>query len=91
MISKKIKSELLIQISRYFNNEYTKEEYAKLTEEYFTRNAEFIENTEFYRVFNDIVPDACIINLDEPGLTEEKKEQQFREQLEIAYSKLMKL
>lgn len=84
-----VKRELLAQISRYLNSEITKEEYADIAESFFTRHAELIVNSRFYRVFIDSVPDACLYYIDEPGLIEEKKEKLFREQLTSTYLELI--
>lgn len=88
MIAEDVKKELLTQINRYLNNEIKKEEYADIAEPYFTEYVKHIENSEFYRVYSSIISDACIIYIEEPGLTEEEKEKQFRKQLERAYLEL---
>jgi hypothetical protein len=86
-----VKRELLAQINRYLNHEISKEEYADVAEPFFTCHAELIKNIMFYNVFTDIVPDACLYYVDEPGLTEEQKEILFHEQLANAYLKLKDL
>lgn len=86
-----VKRELLVQISRYLNNEISKEEYANVAESFFTCYAELIKNTKFYSVFTDIVPVACLYYVDEPGLEEEQREVLFQEQLANAYLKLKDL
>jgi hypothetical protein len=91
MTTDDVKRELLAQINRYLNNEISKEEYADVAETLYTCHAELIEDTMFYNVFTDIVPDACLIYVDEPGLTEELKEILFHEQLANAYLKLKDL
>lgn len=45
----------------------------------------------FYNVFTDIVPDACLYYVDEPGLTEEQRETLFYEQMDNAYLELKDL
>lgn len=42
-------------------------------EPFFAKYAELIVNSNFYRVFVDNVPEACLFYVDEPGLTEERK------------------
>lgn len=86
-----VERELLSQLSKYLNGEITKEEYANIAETFFSGYAKIIENRKFYRVFVDSVPDACLFYVDEPGLTEEKKENLFREQLTNAYLELISL
>lgn len=91
MIAENIKKELLTQINRYLNNEITKDKYADIAEPYYTKYAEYIEDSEFYRVFRSIIPDACIIYVEELGLAEEEKEKCFRRELERAYLELKDL
>ncbi len=91
MMEENVKKELLTQINRYLNNEITKEQYADIAEPYFTEYAEYIEDSEFYRVFESIIPDACIIYIEEPGLADEEKEKRFRKELERAYLELKDL
>jgi len=91
MIAENVKKELLTQIRRYLNNELTKEQYADIAEPYFTEYAKHIEDSEFYRVFESIIPDACIFYIEEPGLEEQEKEKQFKKQLERAYLELRDL
>lgn len=91
MIEENVKKELLTQIRRYLNNELTKEQYADIAEPYYTEYAEYIEDSEFYRVFASIIPDACIIYIEEPGLEEGEKNRQFRKELERAYLELKDL
>lgn len=91
MIAENVKRELLTQIRRYLNNELTKDQYADIAEPYFTEYAEHIEDSQFYRVFESIIPDTCIIYIEEPGLAEEEKDKQFRKQLERAYLELKDL
>lgn len=86
-----VKRELLAQINRYLNNEISKEEYADVAETFYTCHAELIKKTMFYNVFTDIVPDACLYYVDEPGLAEEQRETLFHEQMDNAYLKLKDL
>lgn len=88
--SLEIKVTLLNQIEQYLNNEITRKTFGYVAEEYYTENAHFIENTEFYETYNRIVPDACLFYIDEPGY-EEDKEKCFRKEMEEAYELLKPL
>ena len=85
------KKTLLLQIERYLKNEITKEQYADITEPFYSKYAKHIETTEFYRIFRDNIPDACIVYADEPGGKEMEKDSEFRAILQDTYEKLIEL
>jgi hypothetical protein len=92
MLSKRleIKHALLNQIKQYLNNEITRKTFGYVAEEYYNENAHLIEDTEFYKIYNQIVPDACLFYIDEPGY-EDDKEKCFRREMEEVYSLLKPL
>ncbi|MDD3137883.1 MAG: hypothetical protein PHX08_02795 [Lachnospiraceae bacterium] len=86
-----VKEELLAQINSYLSNEITKEAYYTIAEAYFTKHAQYIKNTAFYYEYINVIPDACLIFIDEPGLSSQEKEKQFRLALEMVYVRLKDL
>ena len=50
-----------------------------------------MEESRKKKCFMDKVPDACLLYIDEPGLTPEIKESRFHEALQEAYVTLEKL
>ena len=87
----KFKKGVLNQIRRYLNGEITKEEYYNISELFYSENANCCNDEIFKRKFLDTVADACIIYIDEPGLTPEIKEKEFYKELNYAYEELEKL
>lgn len=87
----KFKKEILNQIRRYINGEITKEEYYNISEPFYSENANCCNDEIFKNKFLDTVADACIIYIDEPGLTPEIKEKEFYKVLNEAYKELEKL
>jgi len=82
---------LLSQISKYLNGTITKEHYYGIAEKYFSDYGSIISNTKFRDTFLQIIPDACLFYLDEPGMSEVEKEQKFHKELTTVYSKLVQL
>lgn len=85
-----VKHTLLNQIEQYLNNEITRKTFGYVAEEYYTENAHFIENTKFHEIYTRIIPDACLLYIDEPGY-EDDKEKCFRREMEEAYDLLKPL
>lgn len=88
--SLEVKCNLLRQIERYLDGEITRNVFGNLAELYYTGNAHLIKNTRFYEAYSGIVPDACLIYIDEPG-NEDDKEKCFRIEMENAYEILKTL
>ena len=86
--SLEIKITLLNQIEQYLNNEITRKTFGYVAEEYYTENAHFIENTEFYETYNRIVPDACLFYIDEEAL---KRDGKLREEFISKFSSEVKV
>ena len=87
----KFKKEILNQIRRYLKGEITKEEYYDIAEPFYSKYANCCNDEIFKNKFFDTVADACIIYIDEPGLTPEIKEKEFYKELNYAYKELEKL
>ncbi len=62
-----VKHTLLNQIEQYLNGEMPRKTFGYVAEEYYTENAHLIKNTKFYEVYSQIIPDACLFYIDEPG------------------------
>ena len=87
----KFRETLLSQMKDYLDGRITKEEYYNQAEPFYTEYANTYENPLFHMCFMDKVPDACLLYIDEPGLTPEIKESRFHEALQEAYVTLEKL
>lgn len=87
MDAKEVRDTLLYQMEEYLNGKITKENYAIMAELFYSRYAYLIENTKFYDVFSDAIPDCCIVNVDEPG-NEEEKERDFYRIVKETYEQL---
>lgn len=81
---------LLQQMEKYLRGEITKEEYAIITEEFYTKYGHIIEGTKFYEAFSENIPDCCLINVDEPG-NEDGKEREFLKTIRDIYEQLINL
>ena len=82
---------ILRQIKEYLDGNITKEEYYQLAEPYYSQYADSYKNKPFHDRFLSIVADACLIYIDEPGLSPETAERQFYQALCDAYEELQKL
>lgn len=82
---------LLKQIKEYLDGKITKEEYYEMAEPFYSKYAKTYENPAFHKYFLDTVADACIVYIDEPGLTSRQKDELFRKLLREAYINLQKL
>lgn len=91
MSGMKFREILLSQMKDYLDGRITKEEYYDQAESFYTEYANAYKNPLFHKCFMDIVPDACLFYIDEPGLTPEIKESRFHEALQEAYMTLEKL
>ncbi|MBQ3125187.1 MAG: hypothetical protein IJC09_07205 [Clostridia bacterium] len=85
-----VKLTLLNQIEQCLHNKIEKSEFAYLAEQYYSENACFIEHTDFFEIYKEIIPDACLFYVDEPG-TESEKEKHFYAELREAYELLKPL
>ena len=83
-----VKKTMLNQIEQYLNGEITRRDLDDIAEEYYTENAHIIDGTEFYKVYSQIIIDACLVDVEEPG-DEEKQENHFHGEMEKAH-KLLK-
>lgn len=79
---------LLKQIQDYLEEKITKEEYYNTAEPFYTKYANSYINPEFHEVFLSTMADACLIYIDEPGLTPEIKEELFYKTANEAYKRL---
>ena len=86
----KVMYTLLNQIELYLNGKITRQTFNFIAEEYYTENADLIVNTKFHEVYSQIVPDACLFYIDEPGY-EVDKEKCFHKEMEKAYELLKPL
>ena len=87
----KFKKEILNQIRRYLKGEITKEEYYDIAEPFYSKYANCCNDEIFKNKFFEIVVNACIYYIDEPGLTPEIKEKEFYKELNYVYKELEKL
>lgn len=83
-----IEQQLLSQIKKYLDHEITREEYAVLSESYYSENESLIKDTQFDEAFTKSVPDACLFYIDEPGGSEEEKEKSFYSIMSQVYEEL---
>lgn len=84
------KETLLNQIKEYLDGKITKEEYYEKAEPFYSKYADTYENPLFHEYFMNTVADACLIYIDEPGLTPEIRETMFYKSLSEAYLNLQK-
>lgn len=82
---------LLKQIKDYLDGKITKEEHYEMAGPFYSEYAKTYENPAFHKYFLDTVADACIVYIDEPGLTPRQKDELFRKLLREAYINLQKL
>ena len=87
----KFKKEILNQTRRYLKGEITKEEYYDIAEPFYSKYANCCNDEIFKNKFFEIVVNACIYYIDEPGLTPEIKEKEFYKELNYVYKELEKL
>ncbi len=85
-----VKKTLLQQMENYLCGKISKEDYAMIAEEFYTNYGNLIEETQFYKIFSENIPDCCIINVDEPG-NEVEKERNFQKILKDTYDQLVHL
>ena len=79
------KENILNQIKDYLDGKITKEEYYELAERFYSEYADTYQNPLFHEYFMNIVADACLYYIDEPGLTLEIREKMFHKSLNEAY------
>lgn len=84
------KETLLNQIKDYLDGKITKEEYYELAEPFYSKYAASYQNPLFHKYFVNMVADACLIYIDEPGQTPEIREKMFYKSLSEAYLILQK-
>ena len=77
-------------MENYLCGKISKEDYAMIAEEFYTNYGNLIEETQFYKIFSENIPDCCIINVDEPG-NEVEKERNFQKILKDTYDQLVHL
>lgn len=82
---------ILNQIKAYLDGKITKEEYYAISEPYYTAHADDYENAPFHECYLSTVADACLLHIEEPGSTPERKEAMFRAEMSEAYKKLQEL
>lgn len=85
------REKILEQMQAYLTGKITKEEYYDISELFYTEYANSYSNSRFHQVFLDTVADACLIYIDEPGLTPYKKEELFYETVKDAYAQLVQI
>lgn len=90
MNTQEIKKTVLQQMKNYLNGTISKEDYARIAEEFYTKYGHCIAGTDFHKIFSENIPDCCIINVDEPG-NEDKKERDFQKIMKDTYKKLLHL
>lgn len=81
---------IMSQIRSYLDGSITKEEFYNTCEPYYTKHAVSYHNQSFHDYFIDIVADACLVYIDEPGLSPDENERLFHETLKAAYVELQK-
>lgn len=91
MNEEKVKSELLSQIKEYLSGNITRDKYYEIAESYYSLYAEYIKGTDFHEVYMPAIADLCMYYIDEPGLTEEVKEETFRREIQKVYEELLLL
>ena len=82
---------ILKQIRSYLEGEISKEEYYNIAEQYYNKYVDSCDNIAFKKCFLDNISDACLLYIDEPGLTSEEREKQFFEVLKSTYELLLNL
>ncbi len=76
---------VLKKIKDYLDGMVTKEVFYDFIEPFYTKYSAGDDNSLFHKHFVELVMDACLYYIDEPGLSVEEKETQFRKSLEEAY------
>ncbi len=78
---------LLSQMKDFLDGSISKEEYGKVAEETITKVGKYIDDTDFYRAFMEVIPELCLDYIDEPG-DEQQKDMMFIEGMKNAYKEL---
>lgn len=90
MEASKIIEQLKMQMKFFLDGKISRKDYGAISEECISEYGAVIQNTEFYKIFMETVPDLCLFYIDEPG-DERQKEEEFREGMKEVYDQLMNL
>lgn len=91
MTPNQVKEILLQQIKQYLDGNLSRFAFNRIAEEFYAKYISIIKKTPFEDAYSSIVPDACIIYIDEPGMDEDEKEKAFHECMCEAYKTLIDL
>lgn len=76
-----------MQMELFLDKKITRKDYRDMADEYISKYGKEIEQTKFYEMFMERIPDLCTFYVDEPG-DEMQKESQFRRGMQEAYREL---
>jgi len=82
---------LIKQIDKYLSGLITKEELYAVSESYYSKFAVFCTDEVFKRYYLETIADACTIYIEEPGLSEQEREDGFKAVVEQAYYEMLKI
>ncbi len=90
MVKGEIVGLLLSQMEEYLSGKISSSEYANKAETLIDISGAEISDTNFYKIFMQIVPDLCLYFIEEPG-AEQDKEQKFKQGIHDVYLQLKQL
>ena len=87
------KNPLIQYMMEYLGEEINSEEYYELSERCYSMYGDLLKRYYpcFNKLFIEVVPNACLYYIDEPGIDEFTKEELFRKEISAAYSELINL
>lgn len=87
------KNNLLKYMKDFLDYAITQEEYYELSERCYSEHGDLLKR--YYRnfdiIFMEVVPDACLYYIDEPGLDDNMKRDLFRNEISRVYEVLINL
>ena len=81
---------IMEQIQSYLEGHISKEDYCEIAESFYSKYAKHCINSLFCKYFLDTVADACLIYIEEPGLSPKEREERFYDVMSKAYQELRK-
>ncbi|BDR67721.1 Uncharacterised protein [Clostridium tetani] len=80
-------------MKEFLDNKITQEEYYELMEKCYSEHGDLLKKcyANFNEKFMEVVPDACLYYIDEPGLEDSIKRALFRNEIISLYKILIEL
>jgi hypothetical protein len=87
------KNNLIQYMKDFLNYIITQDEYYELSERCYAEYGNLLEKyySNFNEKFMEVVPDACLYYIDEPGLDDHNKRELFRNEISSLYKVLSEL